>query len=136
MTNLGLLGQVLGMQDDEAGQSAAGLIGLVFGIIQDRLLELEVLVVGEVVGQHVLDEALLDGLAHRVEVEGMMLSVRTQVAEQLQGPTLGCGGEREERQVRLPTPGGHSLGQQRLGVGGVLIDLHPGRAKHFTQRFR
>ena len=134
--DLGPLRQVLGMQGDETGQRGAGLGRLVLGVFEERLLEVEVPVVGEVVGQHILDEALLDGLAHRVQVEGMVLAVRTQLAEQLQGPALGGSGEREERQVRLPTPSGHRLGEQHLGVGRVLIDLLPRGAQHLTERFR
>ena len=73
--DLGSLRQVLGMQGRETGQSSASFVGLVLGIVKNRFLQVEVPLVGEVVGQHVLDKALLDGLAHRVQVEGLMLAV-------------------------------------------------------------
>ena len=124
------LSQVFGMQVDETGQCGAGLGCLVFGVFEERLLDVQVPVVGEVVGQHVLDEALLDGLAHRIQVEGLVLAVGAFHAEELQGPALGSGSEREERQVRLPTPCCHRLGQQRLRVGGIVFDVDFGSAQN------
>ena len=99
------------MQSREAGQSSAGLVGLVRGIVENRLFQVVVPLVGEVVSQNVLDEALLDGLAHRVQVEGMMLAVGAFLAEEFQGPALGSGGECEERQVGLPSSRRYRLSQ-------------------------
>ncbi|MDQ3462613.1 MAG: hypothetical protein M3471_06245, partial [Actinomycetota bacterium] len=59
-------------------------------------------------GQHVEDEALLDGLAHGVQVERLVaVGDRVVAAEQLERAGLGGGGEGEERQVRLLAPGRH-----------------------------
>ena len=128
------------MQGHEPGQRAAGLGGLVGRVVEDRLLQVDVLVVGDVAGQHVLDEALLDGLAHRIQVERLVPAVSADITEQLQSPTLGRRGEREERQVRLVAPRRHRLGEQRLRIGhlGVGVDLRLGRAQHppqFCSRF-
>ena len=82
---------------------------------------MEVLVVGDVAGQHVADEALLDGLAHRVQVERLVAAACTHIAEQFQGAALGGGGEGEERQVGLATPGGDRLCQQRIDFGRLQV---------------
>ena len=86
--DLGLLGQVHIVEGDETGQSPAGLISVVCGIIQDGLFELEILVVGEIVGQHVFDEALPRWLDASGTMKRMMLSVSTQFTEQFQCSTL------------------------------------------------
>ena len=69
--DLGLLGQVGRVERHEPGDGPAGLGCLVGGVVGDGLLDAPVGLVGRVVGQHVEDEALLDGLAHGVEVEGL-----------------------------------------------------------------
>ena len=78
---------------------------------------------------------LLDGLAHRIQVERLVPAVGADVAEQLQSAALGRGGEREERQVRLVAPGRHRLGEQRLGIGhlGIGVDLRLGQTQHPPQ---
>ena len=79
--DLGLLGDVVRVQRDEPGDRAARSSLLVDGVVGDRLADLPVRLVGRVVGQHVEDEALLDGLAHRVEVEGRPVAVGVLAAE-------------------------------------------------------
>ena len=46
---------------------------------------------------------LLDGLPHAVDVEGLRLAAGTGTAEELDSLALGCGREREEREVGLRT---------------------------------
>ncbi len=110
--DLGLLGQVGGVEGHEPGDGPPGLGGLVGGVVGDGLLDPPVGLVGRVVGQHVEDEALLDGLAHGVEVERLERpGLGVPGAEHLQGPGLRGGGEGEEREVRLLAPGADGLRQ-------------------------
>ena len=72
------------------------------GSCSRRLLDLPERLVGRVVGEDVHDEALLDGLPHRVQVEGLIdVRLGVELTEHLQGPALGRRGEREVGQVRL-----------------------------------
>ena len=124
------------MKGHEPGERAAGLAGFVCRIIEDRLFEVEILVVGEITGQHIHDEAFFDGLAHRVQVEGLVFAV-FDLAEHLKGAAFGCGGEREEGQVGLRTPRCHRFCEQRFGVGrfvfAVRLNFRLGRAQGATQ---
>ena len=43
---------------------------------------MEVLVVGDVASEHVADEALLDGLAHRIQMERLVPAAVARFAEQ------------------------------------------------------
>jgi len=120
----------LGLVD--LGVGDARLLLLVRGVAQPPLG-----VVGEVVGQHVEDVALLDGLAHRVDVEvhvhallaGVRVDpVRVERAEQLQCRRLRGGGERKVRQVRLLVPHPRQVGTaarlvaQHCGHLGIIVD--------------
>ncbi len=126
--DLGLLGQVRWVERHEPGDGPPGLGSLVGGVVGDGLLDPPVGLVGRVVGEHVEDEALLDGLAHGVEVERLeSAGLLVPGAEHLQGPGLGGGGEGEEREVGLLAPSADGLGQGLLdrvdGLGdepGVL----------------
>ena len=101
--------------DGPGGGGVFGFVGLpVVGEPERRL-------VGGVVAQHVEDEALLDGLLHRVQVERVRHAVDALVPEQLQGLGLRGGGEREERQVLRLGPGGHLRRQHVLGVDGAAV---------------
>lgn len=64
---------------------------------------------------------LLDGLPHRVGVEGYEVAVRGFGAEQAQGLALGCGGESHERHMLGDRDG--FLPQFQQVVGGVLLPL-------------
>ena len=70
-------------------------LGVVRVVVPALVGELEGQLVAGVVLQHVEDEALLDGLLHRVEVERLRQPVRALAAEQLQRLGLGRGGEGE-----------------------------------------
>ncbi len=137
--DLGLLGQVVLVQGDEAGDGPPGLGRLVGGVLADGLLQLEEGLVGGVGGQHVVDEPLLDGLAHRVKVERLVATgVRVVATEQLQGLGLGRGREGEEAHVLLAPPGRHRLGQRLLHVvrrqlGGVVVGARLGCPEHSAQ---
>ena len=134
--DLGLLRQVVGVKGHEPGERAAGFAGLVRRVVEDRFLEMEVLVVGEVAGQHIGDEAFFDGLTHRIQVEGLV-PVVFDLAEHLEGAAFGCGSEREEGQVGLMPPCRYRLGEQRLDVGRLVlavgVDFGLGRAQGTTQ---
>ena len=79
-------------------------LAVVARILLDLLEQPPVGAVGGVVRQHVQDEALLDGLAHGVEVERLVGAVGLAGAEELQRLVLGRGGEGEEADVRLAAP--------------------------------
>ncbi len=132
--DLGTLGQVVLVQCHEAGDRPAGLGRLERRVLADRLLDVPERLVGRVVGQHVVDKALLDGLAHRVQVERLVpVDLRVAATEQLQRLALGRGGEGEEAQVGLPAPGGDG---DRQGVfHRVLLEVVValGRAEHTAQ---
>jgi len=49
--DLGLLGEVVGMEGDEAGDGPPGLADVVLGVVGDRLADLPVRRVGRVVGE-------------------------------------------------------------------------------------
>ena len=133
------------MQVHEAGQRDRGAAPVHLGVLADGFAEPVVALVGHVAGQHVEDEALLDGLAHRVQVEGPVrrLAVRAghvgvALAEQLERLALGGGGEGEERQVALAPSGGGARGQRGQVVGQlvlpVALDLGLGPAQHRLDR--
>jgi hypothetical protein len=73
--DLGLLRDVARVQVDEPGQRRGGLLLVQLRVVGDGLGELEEALVGRVALEHVEDEALLDGLAHGVEVKGHRLAV-------------------------------------------------------------
>ena len=58
-------------------------------------------IVRGVVCQHVEDEALLDGLLHRVDMERLALTLGVHAPEKLDGRRLRRGGEGEHGNVRL-----------------------------------
>ncbi len=99
-------------------------------------LELVELLVGRVVAQHVEDEALLDGLAHRVDVKRHVgrVAVGGRRTEQLERAALGRGGEGEVADVGLLAAGRHlcqQLGRHAVGLIGVEVEvLHGARADH------
>lgn len=109
--DLGLLGEVVLVQADEAGDGPPGGRRFVLGVVEDGFLDAPVGRVGDVVGQHVEDEALLDRLAHGVEVERLELPLGVARAEQLQGLGLRRGREGEETEVGWHPPGGDCLRQ-------------------------
>ena len=86
------------------------------GVLARPLDEPVVAVVVDVVVEHVEDEALLDGLPHRVEVERAGLAVRAPGAEDVQGGGLRGRREREERDVRERPLGGQLPRDPVLGV--------------------
>ena len=81
---------------------AAFLFGQV-GIVLDFLNQFKIGFVGRVVFDHVENIALLDRLAHAVEVEGFRLPAIADTAEQLQGLALGGGGKGKKADVGLGT---------------------------------
>ena len=94
---------------------------------------MEVLAVSDIVSQHILDETLLDRLAHRIKMKRMMPTIRTQLPEQLQSATLRRGRKREERQIRLPAPRCHRHSQQGLHVGSVAVVLDHRHSQQLPQ---
>ena len=92
--DLGALGEVVLVERNEAGDRGAGARLVERRVVSDRLVDLEVRVVGDVVLQDVVDELLLDGLAHRVVVERLVLAgVGVAPAEQLERASLRRGGD-------------------------------------------
>ena len=108
--HLRFLGDVVGMQLHEAGQGAGGLLALHIRVVIARLDELVVAIVGNIVLQHIEDEAFLNGLTHGVAVAGLAIAPKD-----LERPVLRRGGEGEKAQVRLPPALRHAE-EQRLHV--------------------
>lgn len=100
------------------------------GVALDLLEQPPVGLVGCAVGQHVKDEAFLDGLADAVQMEGLELAVRPRSPEEFQGARLGRSGKGKKRHVRQP-PARLHLGQDPfldlfvlgLGSGFFLFSL-------------
>ena len=120
--DLGLLGEVMRMQADEPRDRPARLLGVVLRVFLRRLLDLPEGLVRRVVREHVHDEALFDGLPHRVEVEGLVdLGLRIEAPEHLQRPALRSGGEGEVREIWLAPAARADRLRERLLDG---IDRH------------
>jgi len=105
------------VQAHEPRDRHTGLVGGVLGVVGDGLADAPIRLVGGVVGQHIEDEALLDGLLHGVQVKRLRPAAVVGVgrAEQLQGLALRGRREGEERQVRLASAGGDGARQGILG---------------------
>ena len=97
--DLGFAGDRVPVPFDVPAQPALGAFGVELRVVVNRFHESEVTVDGGVAAQHVEDEALLDGLLHRVRVERQVLDgaiwLRRGVAEQLEGLVLRRGREGE-----------------------------------------
>ena len=119
--NLHLLGDGGWVEADEAHHVGHGRRFVDFLGSSQLVADLGPHLVGRVVAQHVEDEALFDGLAHRIGVEGDEVAVRGFGAEQAQGLALGRGGERHEGHVL--SDGDGFLPQLQQVVGGVLLPL-------------
>ena len=108
--DLGLLREVVLVQADELRDRGLGLRRVVRRVVANGLFDVPVRLIGDVVGEHVEDEAFLDGLAHRVQVERLVLAGGgVEPPELLQHPALWRRGEGEEADVALLPP--------RLGPG-------------------
>ena len=115
---------------------------VVLRILGDRLLDPEVRLVGRVVREHVEDEALVDRLPHRVEVEGPVAQALGRLdwrAEQLERLRLRRGREREEREVPRPAAARKRAREQvlpvaALGLLGRLLGLSRSRARASARR--
>ncbi|MNN33357.1 hypothetical protein D3C81_1471150 [compost metagenome] len=68
-------------------------------IVLNGLLNFVVAAVRGVVGQHIEDKALFNGLFHRVQVEGREAAIGLLLAELLQRTVLRGGGEGEVRGI-------------------------------------
>ena len=96
--DLGLEPDGMVMALDVAAQLLLRSLGVKLRVALDRLDQLVIAVDRRVVLQHVQDEALLDGLLHRVAVKGPVLDLAALgvwLAENLQRLVLGRGGEGE-----------------------------------------
>ena len=95
----GLLGDGVLVVLDVPAELPLGSLGVELGVVVDALDHVEVPVDRRVVGQHVHDEAFLDGLLHRVVVERQVfhraVRLRVRGPEELEGLVLGSGGERK-----------------------------------------
>ena len=93
--DLDLLGDIGRMQAHPSHEALrrGGLVNFISGrgFPIGFLCELECRLVGGVVAQHVEDEPFLDGLLHRVHVEGLWCSVSTGLTEHFEGLALGGG---------------------------------------------
>ena len=94
--DFGFLGDVMGVEPHEAGESLGRLFLLHFGIFGRGAGEAVIGTVGGVVTQHVEDEAFFDGLPHSVLVERLGHARRIRLPEDLHGFGLGSRGEGEK----------------------------------------
>ena len=95
-------------------------LGVELGVVLDLLDELVVALHRRVAAQHIEDEALLDGLLHRVAVEGPVLDLAALLeglAEDLEGLVLGRRGEGKVAGV------GQQLARLHDAVDLVLVGL-------------
>jgi hypothetical protein len=67
--HLGLLGQRVLVQRHKLGDRRPGFARVEVGVVRRGVLDVPVGLVGDVAGQHVEDEPLLDRLTHRVQVK-------------------------------------------------------------------
>ena len=106
--HLGLLGDVVGVQPHEAGQSLSRLLALDVGVVLARLHQLVIGGVGRVILQHIHDEALFNGLPHGVAVKGLAGLAHLIAPEHRQGLVLRGGRKGEETEIRLTPALGHT----------------------------
>jgi hypothetical protein len=116
--HLALLADVVWVQAHEAGQRLGRLLALDVGVVLGLLDQLVVGLVGDVILQHVLDEAFLNRLAHGVAVEGLAIA-----AEDRQRLVFGRRGEGEKAHVRLLASLGHGA-EQALKLALALLLGH------------
>jgi hypothetical protein len=92
------------------------LLAVKQSVLLDGLADLVVAAIGGVVGHHIEDEPLLNGLLHRIEVKWLEGAIRLQLAEFLQRGTIWCGGKGEIGGVATHLARAHGLQAQVLGV--------------------
>ena len=129
----------------EAAQLPYGLSALKFGVVSHLFADQVIAAVGGVTTKHVEDEALLDGLLHRVDVEGAMarlaIGAGKGFAEGLERLVLGRGRKGVEVGIGGHAPAGHVALDEAVyfvlavgSVGGVgRAAEHPvGIGAHLT----
>ncbi|MNS11095.1 hypothetical protein D3C72_426270 [compost metagenome] len=114
--DLDLLADVVGMEAHPAHDPLQRRVLLDFLLVPVLAVvgQAEGQLVGRVVPQHVEDEALLDGLAHRIDVEGAILPRLVLAPEQLHGFGLGGGGEGDVGDALVARAARHLRGQDVL----------------------
>ena len=90
-------------------------------IVLNGLLHLVVALVGRVVGQHVQDKILLDGLLHGIQVMRIKAAVSVRLAELLQRRRLRRGSEGKEGGVLAHLALAHGFQHQVLPVFGHFV---------------
>ena len=124
---------------DEAPQLLLRLAGVELGVVLHRLGEPVVAGHRGAVFQHIQDEALLDGLLHRVAVEGEVpdraVGLRVGPAEDLQRLVLRGGSEREVAGVRQqPARLDRAVDAVLGGLVLALLAGRPQRGRHGRRR--
>lgn len=85
-------------------------------VLLDGLADLVVAAIGGVVGHHIEDEPLLNGLLQRIEVKWLEGAIRLQLAEFLQRGAIWCVGKGEIGGVATHLARADGLQAQVLGV--------------------
>ena len=128
--DVGLLRQVVLVQADELGDGRLCPARVVLGVIFGLLLDVPVRLIRRVVGEHIVDVALLDGLSHRVQAEWLVRDLAVGVddlgAEHLQRLCLGRRGEGKEADVFLTN-------RTRTDLLGKLVLYRIGNFLHRTE---
>ena len=134
----------LGLQPDRVvvaldvlAQLLLGPLGVELRVVFDRLDQLVVARDRRVALQHIQDEPLLDGLLHRVAVEGPVLglaAVLIRLAEDFQRLVLGRGGEGEVAGVGQQLAGLHD--PVDLVLGRLVFLLGPAFRQGHAHRGR
>ena len=121
--DLNLLADGRPVERGEAGDTALRAAPFRFGIVLDGFFELIIGLVGHAVLEHVQNEPLLDGLAHRIEVERLRQPVGALGAEALQCHVPRRGGEGEVADVGLRPARVLVIGDQILDIvaGHTLV---------------
>ena len=118
--NLGLLCDVVGMEilepADRLCRAAAGHIG----VIGDVFCNLETGVVGHVVLEDIQDEFFLDGLTHRINVEGTETAILLLRSEHFQCGSFRRSGKGKKGEVLVPAVRHHLMEELVLRVKFLL----------------
>ena len=120
--DLGLLRDVRRVQVHEPRERGGGLFLVQGGVVGDGLGQLEEPAVRGVAAQHIENEALLDRLAHRVQMKRRGLAADL-VAEHLQRLVFRRRREREEAHVRLRPAKQRRPQRELVGCGQILAFL-------------
>src|SRR5699024_3035048 len=101
--NFFFLGDIVGMKRNKACNLFTRFTFRYFWIICDTLFDFIECFIRYVIPQHIMDEALFNGLSHGIEVKRLKRAIWFSSAESLHSLWLRCRCERKEGNIRLVT---------------------------------